>query len=89
MTAPTLQQISSSQASPEVPINENANATAPAGAFGRKATTTTGPTWGYHGGETLLDGLPPHLAHATGPPTRRAPKCLPLWPNAGALACAW
>lgn len=65
MTAPTLQQISSAQASPEVPINENADATAPAGAFGRKATTTTGLTWGYYGGEILVDGVPTAIADGT------------------------
>lgn len=65
MTAPTLQQLSSSQASPEVPLNENANALAPAGAFGRKATTTTGLTWGYYGGEILVDGVPTSVADGT------------------------
>lgn len=65
MTAPTMQQISSAQASPEVPINENANATAPAAAFGRKATTTTGLTWGYYGGEIMVDGVPTNVADGT------------------------
>lgn len=62
---PTLQQLSSSQASPEVPINENADALSPAGAFGRKATTTTGLTWGYYGGEILVDGVPTAVADGT------------------------
>ena len=62
---PTLQQLSSSQASPEVPINENTDALAPAGAFGRKATTTTGLTWGYYGGEILVDGVPTAVADGT------------------------
>lgn len=65
MTAPTLQQLSSSQASPEVPINENANALAPAAAFGRKATITTGLTWGYYGGSILVNGLPTNVADGT------------------------
>lgn len=62
---PTLQQLSSSQASPEVPINENADALAPAAAFGRKATTTAGLTWGYYGGVILVDGVPTVIADGT------------------------
>lgn len=65
MAAPTLQQISSAQASPEVPINENANALAPAAAFGRKATTTTGLTWGYYGGQILVNGVSTAVADGT------------------------
>lgn len=65
MTAPTLQQLSSSQSSPEVPINENFDAVSQAGTFGRKATTTTGLTWGYYGGTILVDGVPTAIADGT------------------------
>lgn len=57
---PTLQQLSSSQTSPEVPINENIESLSAAGIFAKKHTTTTGLTWGYYGGRyngnTVADG---------------------------------
>lgn len=61
----TLQTIASSQASPEVPINENFDATSQAGAFGRKASTTSGLTWGYYGGSIQVDGVPTQIADGT------------------------
>jgi len=56
----TLQQLSSSQVSPEVPINENAETLSAAGLFGKRHAVTTGLTWGYYGGlyngNTIADG---------------------------------
>lgn len=65
MAAPTLQQLSEGQAYPEVPLNENADALAPGAAFGRKATTTTGLTWGYYGGQILVNGVSTAVADGT------------------------
>jgi len=46
----TLQQITESQVSPEVPINENFEAVACAAVYAKKPSTTTALTWGYFGG---------------------------------------
>ncbi len=46
----TLQQLSSSQSSPEVPINENFETLGASAIFGKKQPTTSGLTWGYYGG---------------------------------------
>lgn len=51
----TLQQLSASQASAEVPINENTDTLSWAGVFGRRHPVTSGLTWGYYGG--LWGGL--------------------------------
>lgn len=45
-----MQQISSSQASPEVPINENFETLLSAAIYGKRHQVTTGLTWGYYGG---------------------------------------
>jgi len=47
---PELQQLSASQASPEVPINENFETLEAIAVYGKKHPTTTGLTWGYYGG---------------------------------------
>ena len=61
----TLQQLSPAQASPEVPVNENTEALTPAALGARKATTTSGLTWGYYGGEILVNGTPTAIADGT------------------------
>jgi hypothetical protein len=46
----SLQQWQTSQANPEVVVNENFNVLAAMAVYGRDPTTTTGLTWGYYGG---------------------------------------
>ena len=46
----TLQQLSASQVSPEVPINENIETLSAAGIYGKRHPATTGLTWAYYGG---------------------------------------
>lgn len=45
-----MQNISGSQASPEIPINENFALLACFQVYGMRAPTTSGLTWGYWGG---------------------------------------
>lgn len=45
-----MQQISTSQASPEVPINENFETLSALSVYGKRQPGTTGLTWGYYGG---------------------------------------
>lgn len=56
----TLQQLSSSQSSPEFPINENSETLSAAAIYGKRHPVTTGLTWGYYGGlyagNTVADG---------------------------------
>jgi hypothetical protein len=46
-----MQTITSSQASPEVPINENFLTARPMEQFGVRQPATTGLTWGFYGGQ--------------------------------------
>jgi hypothetical protein len=46
----TLQQLTSAQASPEVPINENFETLSALATYGKRQPVTTGLTWGYYGG---------------------------------------
>lgn len=57
----TMQTLSASQASPEIPINENFQTLEWAAIFGRRHPVTTGLIWGYYGGLwggiTVADGV--------------------------------
>lgn len=59
MTA--TQQLSSSQSSPEVPINENFETLSVAAIFGKRQPATSALTWGYYGGlfggNSVADGV--------------------------------
>lgn len=46
----TMQQLTSAQASPEVPVNENFATLAALATFGTRQPATTALTWGYYGG---------------------------------------
>jgi hypothetical protein len=55
-----MQNISGSQASPEIPINENFELLSCFQVYGRKSPTTSGLVWGYWGGRwggfQIVDG---------------------------------
>lgn len=55
-----MQTLSASQASPEVPINENFETIGWAEVYGKRHPVTTGLTWGFYGGRwggfTVADG---------------------------------
>lgn len=56
----TMQQLTTAQASPEVPVNENFATLAALATFGTRQPATTALTWGYYGGLwgglTIADG---------------------------------
>src|SRR4051812_19366237 len=45
-----MQQLSSSQSSPEVPVNENFETLEHVATYGKAHATTSALTWGYYGG---------------------------------------
>jgi hypothetical protein len=62
----TLQTLSSVQASPEVPINENNETLSWAAMFGKRHPVTTGLTWGYYGTDGWpVNGVPTTIANGT------------------------
>lgn len=60
-----LDTISSGQASKEVTANALFDAGSPATLFGRRATTSSGLTWGFYGGRIVVDGVQTTIANGT------------------------
>ena len=60
-----LDVISASQAQKEVTANALLDAASPAMLYGRRASTTTGLTWGYYGGYLSVSGTPTAIANGT------------------------
>lgn len=60
-----LDPISSSQSGKEVTANAGFDATSPASAFGRRASTSSGLTWGYYGATVHVDGVPTQIGNGT------------------------
>lgn len=60
-----LDTISSSQASKEITANAMLDQTSPAALYGRRASTTTGLTWGYTGGYLPINGVMTAIANGT------------------------
>jgi hypothetical protein len=60
-----LNTVSSTQSAKETTINELFDAASPATLFGRNAVTTSGLTWGYYGGDLLVDGVLTSISNGT------------------------
>lgn len=60
-----LDLISSSQAQKEVTANALSDAMSPSALFGRRASTTSGLTFGYYGGCFLASGVPTQIANGS------------------------
>ena len=58
-------QLSTSQAGKEVRINQAMDSVSPAALGGRRESTTTGLTWGYYGGQILVNGTPTDIPNGT------------------------
>lgn len=92
-----MQTLSASQASPEIPINENFQTLDAVAVYGNRQPVTTGLTWGYYGGRwsgvsvadgtlTLTNGSANYIvvARATGAIT--VSTAATNWDNPGAYA---
>lgn len=60
-----LDTISSSQSQKEVTANAMHDAASPATAFGRRASTCSGLTWGYYGATIQVDGVLTQISNGT------------------------
>jgi hypothetical protein len=63
MTA--LQQLAGNSTGDRTITNENFKTVAPAAVFAKRYTTTSGLTWGYYGGDILVDGVLTTIANGT------------------------
>jgi hypothetical protein len=64
-SATNLDTINSAQSQKEVTANAAFDAGSPATLFGRRASTTSGLTWGYYGGKLWIDGVLTTIANGT------------------------
>lgn len=64
-SASKFDQLATSQAGKEVRINELLDSISPAALGGRRASTTSGLTWGYYGGTILVNGVATDVANGT------------------------
>ena len=64
-SATHIDTIIQSQASKEVTANAFFDAASPATLYGRRVSTSAGLTWGYYGGNVLVNGLFTQIANGT------------------------
>jgi hypothetical protein len=64
-SASLFDQLATSQAGKEVRINALLNSVSPTALGGRRESTTTGITWGYYGGQLLVNGVATAVANGT------------------------
>ncbi len=80
-----LDTISQSQASKEVTANAFLDAASPATLYGRRASTCSGLTWGYYGGNVLINGAITQIANGTVGLTASATNYVEATPSSGAV----
>ena len=64
-SASHLDLIVQSQAGKEITANAALDAASPAMLYGRRGATTSGLTWGYYGGNVLVNGVVTQIANGT------------------------
>lgn len=77
-----LDELNSGQSQKEVTANDLFDALSPASLFGRRATTTSGLTWGYYGGTISDGGTPGQIPNGTVTLTNNATNYLEFDPGA-------
>lgn len=80
-----LDTIIASQAGKETRVNELIDAASPATLGGRRASTSSGLTWGYYGGLIYIGGTPTAVANGTLSLTASTTNYVELNPATGAI----
>ena len=83
-----LDTISSTQDSKEVTANAMFDAGSQATLYGRRASTTTGLTWGYYGGRIWINGAGVNIVNGTVTLTASATNIVQVNPTTGAVTVA-
>ncbi len=81
-----LDTIVSSQAAKEAAANAVFDAASPATLYGRRASTCTGLTWGYYGGNVLVNGVLTQIANGTLALTASTTNYIEANPTTGAVS---
>ena len=82
----TYDAISQSQASKEITANAMFDALSPASLYGRRQSTTSGLTWGYYGGNVLVNGVLTQIANGTLTLTANLSNYIEAEPTTGAVS---
>ncbi len=82
----TFDPIVQSQASKEITANGFFDAASPATLYGRRQSTTSGLTWGYYGGNVLVNGVLTQIANATLTLTTSTTNYVEAEPTTGAVS---
>lgn len=64
-SSPTFDAIAQGQSGKEITANAFFDALSPASLYGRRQSTTSGLTWGYYGGNVLINGALTQIANGT------------------------
>lgn len=81
-----LDNITTSQANKEVTANDMFDALSPASLYGRRASTTSGLTWGYYGGKINIAGTVTSISNGTVALSASTTNYVEADPNAGAVS---
>lgn len=81
-----IDAISASQSSKEITANAYFDAASPATLYGRRQSTSSGLTWGYYGGNVLVNGVLTQIANATVALTASTTNYIEANPTTGAVS---
>lgn len=82
----TFDAIIQAQASKEVTANALFDALSPASLYGRRQSTSSGLTWGYYGGNVLVNGVLTQIANGTLTLTANLTNYVEAEPTTGAVS---
>ena len=82
----TFDALVQSQAGKEITVNAMFDALSPASLYGRRQSTTSGLTWGYYGGNVLVNGVLTQIANATLTLTASTTNYVEAEPTTGAVS---
>lgn len=82
----TFDALTQAQASKEVTANAYFDAASPATLYGRRQSTTSGLTWGYYGGNVVVNGVLTQIANGTLALTASTTNYIEAEPTTGAVS---
>lgn len=85
-STPTFDPILTAQAAKEITANAYFDAASPATLYGRRQSTCSGLTWGYYGGNVLVNGVLTQIANGTLTLTASTTNYIEAEPTTGAVS---
>jgi len=82
----TFDALVQSQASKEITVNAMLDALSPASLYGRRHSQSSGLTWGYYGGNVLVNGVLTQITNATVALTASTTNYIEANPTTGAVS---